>query len=131
MDTTGTTNATLGKALAFIRNIHEMDVEKLEGLSIVQKNYITQLHHRFVELSMPETKKSILENIPQHACLSDKPFLNDNKDFFISFLLLGPDDDNEEIHKDLLKHLNDCHWCFEIFTQVLRDYFHSSRNLTN
>lgn len=131
MATTGTTNAELGKALAFIKNIHELDIEKLEGLSPAQKNYITQLHHRFVELSTSDMRNEILETIPQHACLSDKPFLKDNKDFFISYLLLGPADEYEEIHQDLLKHLNDCYWCFETFTQVLRDYFHSSRNLTN
>ena len=120
----------LGQALAYIRNVLNFSGDELEGLSAQQRTYITNVHHRFVELSS-NRQDDVYTKIPHCSCPSDKPFLTENMDFFISFLLIGIDEADEKSHAKLTKHLNDCFWCFELFTDVVRDYFHASQKFIN
>jgi hypothetical protein len=61
--------------------------------------------------------------VPDRACLVDKPFLEGNADFFLAYLgaTRGMPRGFHECGS-LTRHLNDCHRCFDIYCQTLRDY---------
>lgn len=61
-----------------------------------------------------------LPDIPENTCSLDAPFLEKNIDLFLH-LYMGKA--QPEICEQLTRHLNNCFHCFEIFTQVLTDYY--------
>lgn len=130
MMTTEYSTLDLGQALAYVRTVLDINSEETEGLTQQQKSYITFVNDRYIELSS-KPQDNIFATIPRCACNSDRPFLSENMDFFISFLLIGIDEADEKGRSKLTKHLNDCFWCFELFTDVLRDYFFESEKINN
>ena len=56
----------------------------------------------------------------KYPCSINQPFLENNEDFFIA---LFSDTKHDDACIRLYKHMNDCYPCFEIFSQVLRDYY--------
>jgi hypothetical protein len=118
---------TLGKLLAY------MDVEKRNKTLTPEmelpehlERSLKDLRERFTTLISQEQKKKEFIKIPQHSCDSSAPFLANNEDFFLMMILLY--NREEEINGStdkFIKHLNECYWCFEIYQQVMRDYFHT------
>ncbi len=76
-------------------------------------------------------EKYQMDSIPSGCCVSAHPFLHENDAFFISHLLLdNPLPENDEI-KPFIKHLNDCYWCFRIYSKVFRDYYWKLQKIDN
>jgi len=72
-----------------------------------------------------------VDSIPTGCCVSTRPFLQENNAFFISHLLLdNPLPEHDEI-KPFIKHLNDCYWCFQIYSKVFRDYYWERQKIDN
>jgi hypothetical protein len=130
MITTEKNTLELGQALAYVRNVLDVNTDELEGISPQQRSYLSAMQSRFIELSSKKPD-DIFKHIPRCSCNSDFPFLENNLDFFIAFLLIGIDENNVEDHAKITKHLNDCFWCFELFTDVVRDFFYSSQKFNN
>ena len=86
-----------------------------------QRNYLVQMVDRLKMLSSDGQRTSILDSIPERGCTSTKPFLEHNDDYFI---LLFSNNRHDQACISLYNHLNNCYHCFEIFSQVLRDYYH-------
>ena len=112
---------TLGSAIAFL---------SLEGLSDdsvltqSEKDYLKALKERYAQLDDGRGIEKIYQNIPRHSCISTECFLDDNTDFFISYVLLSEKQNNNDRKlSSLFKHLNDCFGCFEVYTEVMRNYY--------
>lgn len=86
---------------------------------------LAKMKERYRQLSSNGQLKAVLESLPEQSCLSEKPFLESNEDFFI---VLFSDIKHEEACIKLYTHMNDCFSCFEIFSQVLRDYYRFGEN---
>jgi hypothetical protein len=56
----------------------------------------------------------------------DSPFLSGNEDFFLQVFL---NQHKDPVCLELAAHLNRCYACFEIFSQILRDYYHKREEL--
>lgn len=110
-----TTN--LGSALALLKADNN-NIPALNGRP-ANKN-VTDLRMRFIALHSAGKEARLFNNIPEGMCYGGKPFLAENTDFFLALFL------NESEHaacSKLIKHLNDCYACFEIFTAIVRDYY--------
>ncbi|HPG40846.1 MAG TPA: hypothetical protein PLP19_18530 [bacterium] len=79
---------------------------------------------RYIQLnSTPDLPLEIIRTIPQRCCFSDDAFLDKNADFFIAYYILSETGKiNIATEGRLVKHLNDCYWCFITFNQFIRDY---------
>lgn len=66
------------------------------------------------------------QKIPKHTCSESDIFLDENIDFFLSYLVYS----NEEKNcMKLFSHLNKCYCCFNIFSQTMRDYFQKNQEI--
>jgi hypothetical protein len=118
---------TLGQALAYL---HAMDKNELlkasKSLSESAKKYINDLDRFRNDPHSKELIKDIFAEIPEYTCHSDKSYLNNNFKFFIALLIIQSEHHSCE---RLIKHLNSCYNCFDVFCQVFRDYFHTSNDI--
>jgi hypothetical protein len=117
----------LGSALAFL---------SLEGradesvLTQAQKDYLQTLSERFAQLDDGKKIEKIYLNIPRNRCVSQKCFLEDNIDFFISYVLSSEKHNSSDKKLSrLFRHLNDCYGCFEVYIEVMRSYYHTLSDL--
>jgi hypothetical protein len=111
------TKQTLGRALAHWQAQQTKTRTFIPG---DQEDYIRTINDRYLDLKNDGKMQAVMENLPRGACYSDRPFLKDNEDFFI---VLFSDTKQEEACISLFQHLNNCYYCFEIMSQVLRDYY--------
>ena len=114
---------TLGWALAHLQA--EKTIEH-PPLSEADKSYLDHMIRRIDFLKADGRLLSVLETVPAQSCLYNHPFLESNQDFFIA---LFSNAKQEETCIKLYHHLNDCYHCFEIFSQVLRDYYNCGEEL--
>ena len=115
---------TLGWAIAHLQT---EQISQDQPLSDPAKTYLDHMIRRFDFLKTDGRLSSILETVPVKACIFNHPFLENNEDFFIA---LFSDTKQEETCIKLYQHLNDCYHCFEIFSQVLRDYYNCGEELS-
>jgi len=82
------------------------------------------IRSRYIELSSePALALKIIQTVPPRRCFSENVFLDENTDFFIAYYLLSETGKiNIATEGRLVKHLNDCYWCFIAFNQFIRDY---------
>jgi hypothetical protein len=108
----------LGQLLAYA--LRERDggtaAPPVEGIDAVRESvarYRSEGHHG-ASITVPSCR----------TCLVGKPFLQDNFDFFLRYLA-GPDgEESAPVDCDrLFRHLNDCTRCFDIYTDVVQDFF--------
>ncbi len=111
------THTKLGWALAHLQAERTTTSSQLTPS---EQDYLEHMKDRFKLLNGNGKMVSLLENLPDRTCLINQPFLADNEDFFIA---LFSDTKHDEACIRLYKHMNDCYPCFEIFSQVLRDYY--------
>lgn len=123
-------DARLGFALAYVGNVVDINGDASKDLTDDGKQLIARVHNRYLHIA-ESPHGELFKNIPSSSCSGKSPFLLDNVDFYVAFLLVGIDEDNNEYHAKIVKHLNDCFWCFELFTDVLRDFFHASQKFKN
>ena len=112
----------MGQALGFLKTeqnrespVNEPDIPEPE------KKYLELLRNRLKLIDSNGRSTSILAQIPNQRCSLRKPYLMDNEDFFLVFFLSDPE---KHCCVQLSRHLNKCLGCFEIFSQVMRDYYH-------
>ncbi|MBN1782204.1 hypothetical protein JW948_13815 [bacterium] len=62
-------------------------------------------------------------SIPDGFCSGHHPFLLNNHAFFVQYLQCRQNGDPAVDCERLIRHLNDCYRCFELFCQTLHAYF--------
>jgi hypothetical protein len=118
---------SLGQALAYLQAMNSNESHKAsKSLSDSAKKYINDLNRFRSDPHNEELIKDIFSKIPEHTCRSDKSYLSNNFQFFIALLVIQSEHYSCE---RLIKHLNSCYSCFDVFCQVFRDYFHTSNNI--
>ena len=118
---------TLGQALAYLQAMDRNELPKAsKSLSESAKKYINDLDRFRNDLHNEELIKDIFADIPEHTCQADNSYLSNNLKFFIALLIIQSEQHSCE---RLIKHLNSCYNCFDVFCQVFRDYFHTSNEI--
>ena len=116
----------LGHSLAHLRLVDEFAqdqnfLRKFEG-----KEELSEFRSRLKDLTAGSDRNLIINALDHQECTLEAPFLKDNSDIF---LLLLFQKENPQLCANLGKHLNDCYQCFQIFTQVMQDYYQEYQNL--
>lgn len=115
--------------LGWILALLEVEDDKNhQPLPETESNQKELMRKRMLAMQSGDEARNISDSIPHTTCPMEHPFFSGNEDFFLNLFL--------NHHKDpvctkLTAHLNKCYSCFEIFTQVLRDYYHKREELTN
>jgi hypothetical protein len=121
------TELSFGQALAYLKVIDCNEELTSEGLLPESaRDYIKELCRCKNELNDDGLIKKLFTKIPECTCQSEHPYLHDNKEFFIALLIIKS---GHYCCEQLTRHLNNCFNCFDVFCQVLRDYFHTSNDL--
>jgi hypothetical protein len=109
---------TLGWALAHLQTARDLQNAQFAP---DQRSYLDHIVDRLNLLNSDSKLDEILESLPNKGCAGGNPFLENNDDYFIALFSNAKYD---EACINLYNHLNNCYHCFEIFSQVLRDYYH-------
>lgn len=121
----------LGRALAFLE--FELAGGQIAQTNISEKAFedLSSFRKRLQELKIPATVEKIFSDKPLAACQTDKSFLQGSNDFLLAFVLLIKPDESllQKYCEWMTSHLNDCFWCFEVYSEVMRDYFAQSQEL--
>lgn len=72
-------------------------------------------------------KKHERTPIPAVRC-SSTPFLKENARFFVAHSLVEPRQKTVE-NQDLIKHLNNCYFCFQIYSQFYKDFYQAKMEI--
>ena len=119
-----TQKPSLGWALAHLQTEKKVAVAEF---SEADKDYLDKILNRYDSMKNNGSLNKALEALPTHTCSFSHLFLQNNEDFFIA---LFSNTKHDEACIRLYKHMNDCYPCFEVFSQVLRDYYHCGEELT-
>ncbi len=122
---------TLGQNLAYLAEKTFAEIAFWAHLSPSDKKQIEFLYQRLKEIKSDDDVAKLFADIPKFECQIEKTYLQDNQDFFLALLFIGPQND-DNFGKDcqrLSKHLNDCFNCFETFCLVIRDFYYKSKEL--
>jgi len=124
-------NRTFGQALAYLE-FEEKNGEPYSGSLLAEHELdcLTELKKRMQQLRQHKNNNEILGEIPDKMCQSEQTFLQDNIDFFLVLLFFQAQTKNR--NDKCLKistHLNTCYRCFEIFSQVMRNYYYKHKEL--
>ena len=65
---------------------------------------------------------------PSTSCSTKESMLLNNDRFFISHTLIEPSQKNVK-HDRLVKHLNNCFSCFQVYSQFYKDYFQAHQEI--
>ncbi len=118
---------TLGQALGFLKAEHDAEYSQdWHELSESERNYQELLRKRLKSIRANEKALEIFAGIPGEQCSRVKPHFADNEDFFLALFFINPQNGH---CLRLSKHLNKCLSCFEIFSQVMRDYYQEYHEL--
>jgi hypothetical protein len=98
------------------------------SLSESESSQVELMRKRITNISSEDEAKYISDNIPNTTCPMENPFFSGNEDLFLDLFL---NHHRDPVCHRLTSHLNSCFACFEIFTQVLRDYYHKMEELVN
>ena len=94
-----------------------------------EEKHLSAIEEKYNELKNSDNKNLGLPNL---ACTREDYFLKDNVDFYIRYLFLLQNGMPKQKHKNgLVKHLNNCYWCFLDYSQVLKRYFQEVEQLKN
>ena len=104
----------LGKSLAHLRLVDEFPEDI---------NFIRKFEDK---TALSQFRNHIIKKLDRNECSFEAPFLKDNSDLF---LLLLFQKEIPELCTNLGKHLNDCYQCFQIFSQVMQDYYQEYQNM--
>jgi hypothetical protein len=114
----------LGKSLAIIGNRENKSSPDLlsDGKSN-QKNVVENIEKRLKIINSSKSSMFININIPNESCLIENPFMENNIDFFLLYLGIAICPNNKCIDcNKLIKHLNDCYRCFDLYCNTIREY---------
>ena len=120
----------LGEAIAYLE--YKGMIGFLETTEKPRTKALNTLKHMMdtYQRLKSEDENKFFKGLPGQSCNSSKAYLENNDEFFIYYILLF---DRLESKKNLITriitHLNDCFWCFEIYSQVMQDYYNTSQKL--
>jgi len=114
----GNIHKSLGWYLGALKGGRDNSLSEEEERKMTDKIKI-----RLNELNSGDLKNGLYAVIPNDPCPIDQPYIKDNLDFFLS-LFLQSSSDNDCLR--IARHMNTCMTCFDILSQTIRDYYHSS-----
>jgi hypothetical protein len=114
----------LGMCLAVIANREDESTPTLKD----NVDWINTSKKEIIEKCLDiiaSSKKDLLSeiDIPNGSCYIDKPFLENNIEFFLRYLKIANISNSGYIDCNrFIKHLNDCYRCFDIYCDIMREY---------
>lgn len=114
----------LGKCLAIIgsKGNKSNPILKYDGGSN-QKSVEQFIEKRFNDITSSKYDMLLNINIPDGSCFVDRPFLENNIDFFLLYLGIVCSPNNGTIDcSRLMKHLNDCYRCFDVYCNTIQEF---------
>jgi len=121
---------TIGQALAFLDVENARGIQQWKQLSEVEMETLNQLRQRLGAIKSNRAAGKIIKSLPKSACSADA-YIGDNWDFFLSCLILRASEAQEVSDNEFFGHMNSCCKCFEIFAEILREYFRQYRVLAD
>ena len=107
---------TPGRSIAYLSFAVRSNRTLVDRLSAAEAERIEQMSDLYHYLNQDGVGRI---DIPTNRC-AEACFLDSNDAFFIRHLLIdSPKSANDA---RLIKHLNDCHECFQIYSQFFKDY---------
>ena len=125
------TKYTLGQILAYLYTERsDKNPDHTFKLSTEETEQLDSMRQRFEKISFGENFFNILTCLPNNQCNGEIAHLQSNEDVFFAILSLGlKNGDCSKDCKQLFNHLNSCFRCFEIFSDVMRDFYFKSQEL--
>ncbi len=122
---------TLGKALAYIETEMMAKIPQNAPPLAPSDNLLLQnLKNRLQNIEHSHSVLHIVSDVPKHQCSWATPYLADNSDFFLAHLIVRNANCWHGLNlEQQFKHLNKCFNCFEIYCQVLQDYYHTCQEI--
>lgn len=120
---------SLGQALAILRKYP--DCNPLPTAFEPWREFLLTLRDRREQLRADaDLISKTFSAIPEHGCEEEQPLLAGNSDFFLVYILI-PQHAQESPGEclRLFQHLNGCYVCFEEYSPVFRDYYHTLQEL--
>jgi hypothetical protein len=121
------TNAvTLGKGVALVSFVFEteFDVSNLtEQTDVDMYHYVKEIYD-----DLKKNGATDLLVFPSTSCSAKESILMNNDRFFIGHTLIEPFQKNVK-HDRLVKHLNNCYACFQVYSQFYKDYFQADQEI--
>ncbi len=125
------TTLSIGQALAII--IHDRQNKHIDYLKLnnQDKDYINTIKDRYLDLdNKPDELEKIINTVPGEDCPADMPFLKNNTDFFIAYIILSEKNQkNLNTTPHFIKHLNDCYWCFKNYNKFIREFYFTTQKI--
>lgn len=121
-----TTAVTLGKGVALASLVFKnmCDISQITNQADLDMFY-------YVKEIYDDLKKSGNDEqlvLPITSCSSNESVLDENDRFFVGHTLIEQDPKNIR-HDRLMKHLNNCYECFQVYSQFYKDYYQAYQEI--
>jgi len=118
-------NLSLGCMIACLEQkiTYDRDIEEYlhHESNIKTFNFLQTLHEQF-----DSTQSAVSLTIPKGSCTQENHFLKDNSRFFVHHFFFYKDGKtHKKLKQKIMKHLNNCYWCFCEYSSFFRDYFYT------
>lgn len=111
---------SLGVAVALVQAKIKDNIDFLSFTD--NPSNITILENLLVQ-SKTEKAREMLTSFPNRICRADHPHLQKHDASLASHIIAENSLPDQDEHKgNLIKHLNDCYWCFKHYSQTIKDY---------
>ena len=85
----------------------------------VDIDILKNMNQSYHDYKKAETKHTFSNKV----CIADESLLKSNEIYLATHIILDKSSPTtDEYHKQFIKHLNDCYWCFKFYSHVVRDY---------
>jgi hypothetical protein len=114
-----TMDEELGRALARLVKQNQGGVPADRPISAGWNKKMKTLSDMFHEREHLKQADRRVPVIPGKECMGESAYLEGNVDFFLDHLMSR---NSQMICPGLIKHINDCYRCFEIYASVMRGF---------
>ena len=120
---------SLGKALAILNSkmINNISYDKFRSL-FQRFPILDESQEKYLKYSILSKNTLDINPLPIYRCESSSPYLLNNNEFFIKYLFLGEKVNNDSLLA-IMTHLNNCIWCFDYFSDTIREYYNMTEIL--
>jgi len=117
----------VGTAIAIIEKMVKADRNVLADIHDGRMRQTIQELYDIYQ-TLPDSPKLNLK-IPRSTCPRERPFLQNNIELVVHHALILPKFDlkTSDINK-CFKHLNNCYWCFIIYGEIFKGYYHGGNH---
>lgn len=112
-------NERLGRALAVLAFEGKRKAGEGGAVFPERDETVNMLRERLRKLEASGTEGRGVQGLPEKECAQDAAFMEENADFFLDYLMGGG---RRDACPGLVRHINDCYRCFEIYSDVMRGY---------